>query len=52
MAHIKGHPVIKGFSKKSFWDKMVSSQLNNLWQSVEGRSVGLWSVLPDYGLSR
>jgi protease-4 len=52
MAHIKGKPVIRGFSKKSFWDKMVSSQINHLWQSVESQPVGFWSVMPGYGFPR
>lgn len=51
-AHIKGKPVIREFSKKTFWDKMVSSQINHLWQTVEEQPVGFWSILPGYGISR
>lgn len=52
MVHIQGKPFIREFPEKTFWDKMISSQVNHLWQSMEGRPVGFWSVLPGYGLTR
>lgn len=52
MAHIKGTPSLREFSSKSFFDRMVSSQINHLWESVAASPVGFWSVLPGFGISR
>lgn len=46
LAHISGPPVIRTFHEKGFLDKMVSSQVNHLWESIEQPPVGFWSVLP------
>ncbi|MCL4485978.1 MAG: signal peptide peptidase SppA [Nitrospirae bacterium] len=52
MAHISGSPVIRTFHEKSFLDKMVSSQINQLWETVEQQPAGFWSILPGHVVLR
>ena len=52
MAHITGSPVIRKFPEKSFLDKMVSSQINQLWETVEQQPSGFWSILPGHVVLR
>ena len=48
MAHISGKPVIRNFPDKSFLDKMVSSQVGHLWETLGKESFGFWSVVPEF----
>jgi len=52
MAHITGSPGIRKFPEKSFLDKMVSSQINQLWETVEQQPFGFWSILPGHVVLR
>ncbi len=52
LAHITGSPVIRTFPEKNFLDKMLSSQINNLWESVEQQPAGFWSILPGHAILR
>ncbi len=48
MAHISGKPEIRRFPEKTFFDRMVSSQIGHLWEALGKQSFGFWSVLPEY----
>ena len=48
MAHISGKPVVRRFPEKSFLDKMVSSQVGHLWETLGKESFGFWSVMPEF----
>ena len=52
LAHITGSPVIRTFPEKNFLDKMLSSQINNMLESVAQQPAGFWSILPGHAILR
>lgn len=52
LAHITGSPVIRTFPEKSFLDKILSSQINNMLESVAQQPAGFWSILPGHAILR
>ncbi len=46
MAHLKGNPSVRSFSRKTFWDSVLSSKMSSFLTQSFGSTAGFWSVLP------
>ncbi|MHB8544940.1 MAG: S49 family peptidase, partial [Leptospirales bacterium] len=46
MAHLKGNPSVRKFSRKSFLDSLLSSKVSTFLGQTLGSTAGFWSVLP------
>ncbi|MHB1286822.1 MAG: signal peptide peptidase SppA [Leptospirales bacterium] len=46
MAHLKGVPSVRSFSRKTFWDSLLSSKMSSFLSQSFGSTAGFWSVLP------